>query len=473
MTVERRTESVYLIGIGGIGMANVAVLLKKAGFHVSGSDTAVYDPAASILKDAGIDVRTPYSKENTPDDKTAVIVGNALSRGHPEVEAILRMETIPWSFPEFLCRYILPGRHPIVAAGTHGKSTTAACMFHLLKSAGADPGCLIGALPVELKCGAELGGGEHFVIEGDEYDTAFFDKRSKFLHYFPRTLLLGPVEFDHADIFGSIEEIELAFKRLIALLPDNGNLVYDSDNERTRKLAGTALCPAVSIGTTEQADWRLIPEDDKIRFRAPDGTETAVPFHLPGLHNRKNALMAFAAASVLGLPPEKLLKGLTDFRGIRRRLERILDFPGLIVYDDFAHHPTAISSVIQAVRSQHPRSRIIAVFEPRSNTTVRNIFQQDLSESLGRGDEVIVGSVHRSKRIPASERIDLKRLQADIRKAGPPCHMIENPDIVDFLMNNMGKQPSVYLFMSNGSFDGIPDRFVQRLKQELPAGNKV
>ncbi len=458
--------SVFLSGIGGIGMANVAVLLKQLGYDVSGSDGQVYEPAATILRDAQIPVKSPYAAENLPRDGSPLIIGNAHSRGHVEVEAALDESLPMYSFPEFLGRHVLPGRHSIVVAGTHGKSTTTSCLAHLLQSAGDEPGFLVGALPLNFPEGGRAGRGKAFVLEGDEYDSAFFDKRSKFLHYFPRTLVLGTVEFDHADIFANLDEMLLAFRRLINLLPRSGRLVFAAECEATRQLTANAPCPVISVGLDESCDWQLLPDIQMLAFRDPTGTTHRLSFELPGRHNRMNALMALAGAMAFQENLSEYLSGLASFRGLKRRMEKLHDRHGMTVYDDFAHHPTAIASAIQAVREQHPHAHLTVICEPRSNTMVRNIFQRELTHAFAGADRVIFGTIHRQDRIPADQRLDLQSIIRHIQTTGARAEQIDNPQIVETLANEERPSPSVFLFLSNGCFDGVPHEYVSRLKSK-------
>jgi UDP-N-acetylmuramate: L-alanyl-gamma-D-glutamyl-meso-diaminopimelate ligase len=463
-TIRKSVKRVYLCGIGGIGMANVAALLKQGGFEVSGSDANVYEPAASILREAGVKLLTPYGAENVPTDGTPVIVGNALSRGHMEVEAALDAGAPMFSFPEFLCRNVLAGRHTLVVAGTHGKSTMTACLAHILYATGRNPGFLVGAQPVNFSAGAAWGGEEGpFAIEGDEYDSAFFDKRSKFLHYFPRTLILGNVEYDHADIFPSLTDMLLSYQRLLRLLPQRGDLVFLRDSEATTTLAGAAPCRKTSVGLTEKADWMLLEGHRSLSFRAPDGRRHEQPFALPGRHNRLNALISVAAACVYSVPLEDALRAVGAFRGLRRRLEKLLERPDLIVYDDFAHHPTAIAETLRALREEHPKLRLVAVLEPRSNTMVRNVFRRELAEALTLADEVVAGTIHRADRIPATDRLDLDRLRSDLMQVGVRFTPLPNSEIPGHVRAVVQTAPSVVVFMSNGGFDGVPQRFVELL----------
>lgn len=458
-------RSVFLSGIGGIGMANLAVLLQQAGFTVAGSDGSIYEPASSILRNAGIQVRSPYSEHNVPRDGTPIIVGNALSRGHAEVEAALNAGSSLYSFPDFLNRFILAGRHSMVVAGTHGKSTTAACLAHILQRCGLNPGFLVGAMPLDFPTGAQFGSpGSPFVLEGDEYDSAFFDKRSKFLHYFPRTLLLGPVEYDHADIFTDEAEMLLAFRRLIQLLPANGRLIYCADSAAACELAKRAPCPTLSVGFASDAAWRLLDAPGEFVFTDPDGNRHALKGGLPGRHNRMNTLMAIAAATAHTGNFATVRRAAEFFSGIRRRLEQLFDNGRWTVYDDFAHHPTAIAAALNALREAFPQRKLIAVLEPRSNTMVRNLFQTQIAVALSAADEVVVGTIYRAERIPLEQRLNLKRLQMDVVARGKPCALLDNARIPAFL-EAMPACERVVVFMSNGSFDGVPHEFVRRVSK--------
>lgn len=455
-------HDLYMMGIGGIGMSNVAVLLSQAGFRVSGSDENIYEPAAGILRTAGIATYSPYSEQNLPKSGVPVIVGNAQSRGHEEVEAALARNLTLHSFPEFIARNVLANRHRIVVAGTHGKSTTTACLAHVLETLQLEPGYLIGAQPVNFVSGGACGSGEHFVIEGDEYDSAFFDKRSKFLHYFPRTLILGPVEYDHADIFPDIDSILLSFRRLIQQLPNNGALIYDASSHFTADLAKAAPCPTISVGGHE-SDFHLLDSPTTLRFETPDKIEHEFAFSIPGRHNRMNALMSIAAVTSIGHSVESCRAGIETFRGNRRRMERLYAQNGRIVYDDFAHHPTAIAAALQAVRETHPAHRIVAVIEPRSNTMVRNIFQKELPVALAAADCVVVGDIHRLEKIPPQERLDFSQIERELNANGTSMQHSATSEIPESLQHMLTDEPTVILFMSNGSFGDAPRKFVDLL----------
>ncbi len=453
----------YLMGIGGIGMANVAALLCDAGWKITGSDNAIYPPASELLNRLPLSLKTPYNAENLPEDGP-IIVGNALSRGHVEVEAALNRNLELLSFPEFLRNFVLRGKKRIVVAGTHGKTTTAACIAFLLESLGMHSSFLVGGQPRDFPFGGHSGSGDWIVLEGDEYDSAFFDKRSKFLHYFPQTLVLGRIEFDHADIFSSIEDIQKSFRLLLRQLPENGLVVAFGDQDITRQITEEAPCRVIWVGEREENDWRLLPGADKLCWKAKDRVEGGIRWKLLGKHNRLNGLMALATLVELGFDEVTAVDAISRFSGVRRRLELLLETENLTVIDDFAHHPTAVASAIQAVRERQPRNRIIAVFEPRSNTTVRNYFQNELAEAFLQADDVVLGTIHRADKIPQAQRLNTELLAQTIRSKDCNFIHLPNDEIPEWLRVHLTDNPTTILFMSNGSFSDIQSRFLDIYK---------
>jgi UDP-N-acetylmuramate: L-alanyl-gamma-D-glutamyl-meso-diaminopimelate ligase len=461
-------RQVYLMGIGGIGMVNVAAMLCDAGWQVTGSDNAIYPPASDLLKRLPVTFKTPYSADNLP-DKGLCIVCNALSRGHVEVEAALSKDLELFSFPEFLRLFLLSQKKRIIVAGTHGKTTTATCIAYLLERLGKNPSFLIGGEPKNFPLGGHYGQGVWAVLEGDEYDTAFFDKRSKFLHYFPDILTLGPIEFDHADIFASLDEIKKAFGLLLRLLPSNGLLVAFGDHPVTREIAETAPCRVVWVGTGENNDWQLLPGNENLHWRRKGRGEGEARFGLLGQHNRLNGLMGLATVVESGFEQGSTAEALAGFGGVRRRLEVLHESENLCVLDDFAHHPTAIAAAIEAVRERFPKRRLVAVFEPRSNTTVRNIFQREFTRAFSKADSIIVGSIHRAAQIPENQRLDIDLLGRTLSEAGHEFSHISNAEIPGWLLSQNLSEPTVILFMSNGMFSGVQARFVEGLELSIPA----
>lgn len=455
---SQATRRVYLMGIGGIGMVNVAALLSEDGWQVAGSDDTMYPPASELLERLPVTCYTPYRAENLPEG-WPIVVGNALSRGHVEVEAALARDCTLFSFPEFLRHFVLPGKKRIVVAGTHGKTTTADCIAYILERLGESPSFLVGGQPRDFQFGGHKGRGKWMVLEGDEYDSAFFDKRSKFLHYFPHVLTLGRIEYDHADIFPSLDDIKRAFRLLLRLLPSDGLVVACGDDPAAREIAAGAPCRVVRVGETESNDWRLLPDTDRLRWQAQGRGEGETEWSIFGKHNRLNGLMALATVIECGYAQKMVAEAIVGFSGVRRRLERLLETEELAVIDDFAHHPTAVASAIEAVRERYPGRRLVAVFEPRSNTAVRRYLQDDLADALSGAEVSVVGTIHRDAQIPASERLDTALLGRKLSDKGRMFAHMQNEAIPDWLMTKLDRKPTAVLFMSNGNFSGIQRRF--------------
>ncbi len=433
---------VHFIGIGGAGMATAAALAADAGFAVSGSDAGVFPPMSDFLRARGLDVRDGYRPENLEPAPGLVVVGNALSRGNPEVEALLERRLRYCSLPDFLREHFFPGRRVTAVCGTHGKTTITTLLAWLLESAGRSPTFLAGGISLNFDGGYQLGTGEDFVIEGDEYDTAFFDKRSKFLGYRPHNVVLANIEYDHADIFASVEEYALAFRRLVNIVPGNGFLVVNSADAVAREVASPCRGRVISV--------------------AP-GDAAAFDFPLPGEHLRLDALLAAAAARALGLDAGEIARGMASYRGVKRRLEAVFCGGGVTLYDDFAHHPTAIRLDLETLRAKHPGARIRALFEPRSNTLRRAIFQQALPAAFAAADEVIVGAVHRAAQLADAERLDPQRLVREIAATGRLARQTEDVDAIVAGVLGDVRPGDVVAVLSNGSFGGL----IPRLREGL------
>jgi len=456
-----------MVGICGTAMGGVATLLKQRGYVVSGSDAGVYPPMSTLLAEHGISVREGFSPDNLDPTPDLVVIGNAMSRGNEEVEAVLERRLRYVSLAEVLKEFFIHGRTSIVVTGTHGKTTTSSLLAAMLESAGKEPGFMIGGVPDNFGIGAHEGGGVLFVSEGDEYDTAFFDKRSKFLHYLPDLVIVNNVEFDHADIFGSIEEIELSFTRMLNIVPRNGLVAANAADERVMRLTDNVLCPRVTFSATCDADWtaRDVVETElgaAFTLVGPPG-EIRCETSLGGLHNVSNALGAAALCGHLGLSLDEIATGVASFKGVRRRLQRLPGPDGVALYDDFAHHPTAIDETLRAIRARHPDSRVWALFDPRSNTTVRSIFQQELTDALAMADAVMIGAIHRRDSIPADRRLDVDRLVDDLNGRGvvatfePDCSRIAEHVAASIALGD------VVVLMSNGAFGGLSRDLPQRL----------
>jgi UDP-N-acetylmuramate: L-alanyl-gamma-D-glutamyl-meso-diaminopimelate ligase len=461
---------VHLSAVCGTAMASLAGLLRGRGHEVTGSDQNVYPPMSTQLERLGIPILSPYAEENVPEDVDLVVIGNALSRGNPEVEAVLDRGQRYASLPAVLAEEFLRPRHSLVVAGTHGKTTTTSLLAFLLHRADLDPSFLIGGMPVDFDCSYRLGRGPHFVVEGDEYDCAFFDKRPKFVHYMPEVAVIGNIEFDHADIYADLDAVKTAFLRLLNVIPRRGVLLAGTESPSVGELLPRAHCRVETFGLQEGADWQasdVRPEGEATRFRlrrqGRDLGDFVVP--LAGVHNVRNALAALGAAAAAGVDPESLRSPLAAFGGIRRRLEVRGRVDGVTVYDDFAHHPTAVRATLEALRAAGgTRGRLVAVFEPRSYTSRTRRFQQEYAGALGVADQVLVAAAHLPERIPEEERISESDLVSSIRALGVDAEFLPGVDeIVSTLAGTLRPGDRVAV-LSNGGFGGIHERLLGALE---------
>ena len=445
-------------------MASVAVALKERGFKVTGSDENVYPPMSTFLQEKGVSLKEGYRAENIPADADVVVIGNAMKRGNPEVEAVLNRKLLYLSLPEVLKNYFLRGRHNLVVTGTHGKTTTTALLTWIMEKAGRKPGYVIGGLPKNLGQGARLNDSKYFVIEGDEYDSAFFDKRSKFIHYLPELLIINNIEFDHADIFKDLDEIKLSFRRLLNIVPRNGMVLVNGDDANCVEVAKDCLAQMIEVGFSKNCAQRIrdvAASAEGSRFKLGDET-----FEIPlvGEFNVHNAAMAALAARFYDVPKPKIDSAFKTFSGIARRQELRGEARGVKVIDDFGHHPTAIANTLEALRHRYRRNRLWAIFEPRSNTTRRAVFQQQLPDALKLADGVFIAQVAKLEQIPEEQRLNPERVVAAIAKAGRPAFYEQNADaIVDRIVPMLRPNDVVAVF-SNGGFDNIHDKLLTRLK---------
>jgi UDP-N-acetylmuramate: L-alanyl-gamma-D-glutamyl-meso-diaminopimelate ligase len=445
-------------------MGSVAAALCERGFKVTGSDENIYPPMSIFLEKKGIVLKEGYRAENIPADADVVVIGNAIKRGNPEVEAVLNRKIFYLSLPEVLKNDFLRGRHNLVVTGTHGKTTTTALLAWIMEKAGRKPGYLIGGLPGNLGQGARLNDSRYFVIEGDEYDTAFFDKRSKFIHYLPELLIVNNIEFDHADIFRDLDEIKLSFRRLLNIVPQNGMVVLNGDDANCVEVAKDCLAQMIEVGFSKNCAQRIrdVAYSSKgSRFKL--GEET---FEIPliGEFNVRNAAMAATAARFYDVPKTKIDNAFKSFSGIGRRQEVRGEARGVKVIDDFGHHPTAIAHTLQALRHRYPGHRIWTIFEPRSNTTRRAVFQQQLPDALKLADGVFISQVAKLEQIPEEERLNPEAVVDAIAKTGRPAFYEENADaIVDRIVPMLRRQDIVAVF-SNGGFDNIHEKLLKRLQ---------
>ncbi len=446
-------------------MGSVAAALRERGCTVTGSDERVYPPMSDFLRAKGIALREPYRAENLPDDPAAVVViGNVIKRGNPEVEAVLNRKLYYLSLPEILKEYFLRGRHNLVVTGTHGKTTTTALLSWMLTVGELEPGYMIGGLPRNLGQGALFNESKHFVIEGDEYDTAFFDKRSKFIHYLPELLVINNIEFDHADIFPDLEAIKLSFRRLVNIVPQNGMILLNGDDSNCVEVARECLSPIVEVGFSANCAERI--RDVSYTSQGSHFILGETPFDSPlmGEFNVRNAAMAAAAARFYGVPPEVIQAALTSFEGIARRQEVRGVERGVTVIDDFGHHPTAIRETLGALRRRYPGQRLWAIFEPRSNTTRRAVFQQQLPEALQLADGIFISQVAALEQIPVADRLHPEAVVAALTAAGRMAfYETGAAAIVERIVPLLQPNDVVTVF-SNGGFDGIHARLLDRLR---------
>lgn len=458
-----------MLGICGTGMGSLAGLLKAKGYTVTGSDQAIYPPMSTQLKQLGIEPCQGFDPKNLEPRPDLVIVGNVIRKENPEAMAVLE-EQIPYlSMPQAISQLFLQDNDSIVVTGTHGKTTTANIVAWLLESLDQDPSFMIGGVGLNFGKSFRSADGKYFVIEGDEYDTAFFDKESKFLHYCPQYAIISSIEFDHADIFKNLSQIKKSFAKFIELIPADGICVINADDKEVADIAHHAHCRITTYGFSDNADYRIkMGKIDRngTHFTISDGGKEAdfiVP--LAGRHNVLNATAAIVLLLKMGFDVKALGDGLKGFKGVRRRQEERGIVDSVTVIDDFAHHPTAIRETVHAVKEKYAPSRIWAIFEPRSNTTRRKIFEKDLSSSFTSADKVIIANIFHSENIPECERLDPEKVVSEINRDGGDSYYIDNTDgIVDFIIKNI--QPNdVILVMSNGAFDNIHEKIIDGLKK--------
>jgi UDP-N-acetylmuramate: L-alanyl-gamma-D-glutamyl-meso-diaminopimelate ligase len=466
-------KHIHLIGICGTAMASLAGMLQERGFRVTGSDAAAYPPMSTFLESLGIAVAQPFAEANLDPCPDLVVVGNALSRGNVELERLLD-DRIPFcSLPQILHDEFLLGKDVLVVAGTHGKTTTTSMLAWIFESAGLEPSFLIGGIAENFGRSFGLGEGKHFILEGDEYDTAFFDKGPKFMHYFPDSVILTSVEFDHADIYKDLDAVETAFKRLVNLVPRRGRIVAFDSGDSIDRCLQKALCPVERYGasdrTGDRAGWKIanlkLGEERTSWSVVRNGKAWAdFEFALGGEYNVWNATAAAALAANYEIPKAVIAQALETFRSVKRRLEVKAEVNGITIIDDFAHHPTAIEQTIRALRARYPQSRLWVVLEPRSNTMRRNVLQDALASSLALADQVVVAAIFKSEAIPEAERLDLNRVIGEIKKRGKPARILADADAIVNAIAPELRQQDVVAILSNGGFGGIYEKLPQRLR---------
>ncbi len=465
---------VHFVAVCGVGTGSLAGLLKQQGYRVTGSDENVYPPMSTFLEGIGIDIMPGFREEHLgagqgPD---LVVIGNAVSRGNPEAEAVLR-RGIPYvSLPQALGRFLIDGKHSVVVAGTHGKTTTTSLMSWVLVAAGLDPSFFIGGIPVNFGSGFRAGAGSWVVMEGDEYDSAFFDKGPKFLHYQPERVILTSLEFDHADIYRDLEHVKQAFRRLVEIIPPGGSLLVCDEAANAVDLLGSAACPVQSYGLGPSSDWQardVCAEGGRMAFTPSykGAAEGRVELPLIGRHNARNALAVYATARAIGLGAPAVRSAMATFRGVRRRQEIAGEAAGVLVIDDFAHHPTAVAETMAAVRAAWPARRLWAVFEPRSQTSRRRVFLEEFARALAGADRVILPDLYHPEKIPEEERLSAAELVDLVnrnRGERAASYLPEVDDIAAVLVRD-AVEGDIVLVMSNGSFGDLPEKVLAGLRQ--------
>jgi len=458
-----------MIAIGGTGMSALAGLLKAAGYRVTGSDGELYPPVSTLLARLGIDRSNGYKPENLAPDTDLVVVGNAVSKSNPEVLAAQERGLRMLSFPQTLSEFFLKDKQPLVIVGTHGKTTTTSLLAWVLESAGLQPGVMIGGWAKNFDGNYRLGKGRYFVIEGDEYDTAFFDKGPKFLHYRPAMAILTSIEFDHGDIYPDLDAIKRAFSGFVRLLPHDGLLIKVYDDPRIQEVTSGLECPQESYGLDQAADWwadHLMLQPASLSFIVHHKKDVVgqVKSPLLGKHNILNTLSVIAMATRVGLSWERIKAGVESFEGVKRRQEIIGERRGVIVMDDFAHHPTAIHETLSAIRLHYPDRRIWAVFEPRSATSRQKIFQAEFAQSFGQADWIVIADLFAKEKIPAENRLDLTRLVQDLRLKGKTAEFIPTADEIVEQIGPRLKSGDLVCILSSGGFGGLHQKLLKSLE---------
>ena len=480
--MEKR-KHIHLIGICGTAMASLAGMLSERGFRVTGSDAAAYPPMSDFLAQLDIPVAQPFAAANLDPRPDLVVVGNAISRGNPELEELLDRRIPFCSMPQILHDEFLRGKEVLVVAGTHGKTTTTSMLAWIFESAGMKPSFLIGGIAENFGSSFRIGDGEHFIIEGDEYDTAFFDKGPKFLHYFPDAAILTSVEFDHADIYKDLDAVEVAFKRLVNLVPRRGRIVAFDPAEAEGgdgashiamrasldRCLAKAFCPVERYGAASDSRWRiadlsLLPGKTSWTVLRDGQPWAQLEFELAGEYNVWNATAAAALAVGCGIGRDQIAAALKTFKSVKRRLEVKAEVGGITIIDDFAHHPTAIAGTLRALRSRYPGRRLWAILEPRSNTLRRRVLQSDLARSLAHADEVVVAGVFRADVLAESERLELPALAAEITSHGGKVRLVADAAAIVADVAPDMRRGDVVAILSNGGFGGIYEKLPARLQ---------
>ena len=465
MTLNKhKNEHFHFIGICGTAMGSVAAALQNRGYTITGSDQNVYPPMSDFLIENDINVSVGHDENNIPDKVDLVVIGNAMSRGNVEVESVLNRKVPYTSLPELIKRYFLQGKRNIVITGTHGKTTTSSIIAHLLNDNGLNPNLMIGGIPLDIGKGGRFTESEFFVIEGDEYDTAFFDKRSKFVHYMPEIVVVNNIEFDHADIFNNIEEIKLSFKRMLNIVPENGIVFVNGDDNDAVEVTENCRAPVIKVGANDNCDFKI----ENLNLESFNSSfsikENSYQLPMDGEFNVRNAAMAIAVSDFLNIDQKNIIESVSKFSGIARRQELRGEEKNVKVIDDFGHHPTAIAATIGALKQRYPDSKIWAIFEPRSNTSRRNLLQSELEDSLSQADGVIISEVPNPEKVPDGELLDVESVIENLSSKGKEAFIgLSSDDIVNKLIPLTSSGDTIVV-LSNGGFGGIHEKLLEALK---------
>ena len=465
MTLNKnKNEHFHFIGICGTAMGSVAAALQNRGYTITGSDQNVYPPMSDFLIENNINVSVGHDENNIPDKVDLVVIGNAMSRGNVEVESVLNRKIPYTSLPELIKRYFLQGKRNIVITGTHGKTTTSSIIAHLLNDNGLNPNLMIGGIPLDIGKGGRFTESEFFVIEGDEYDTAFFDKRSKFVHYMPEIVVVNNIEFDHADIFNNIEEIKLSFKRMLNIVPENGIVFVNGDDNDAVEVTENCRAPVIKVGANDDCDFKIENLNLESFNSSFSINENSYKLPMDGEFNVRNAAMAIAVSDFLKIDQQNIIESVSKFSGIARRQELRGEEKNVKVIDDFGHHPTAIAATIGALKQRYPDSKIWAIFEPRSNTSRRNLLQSELEDSLSQADGVFISEVPNPEKVPDGELLDVESVIENLSSRGKEAFIgLSSDDIVNKLIPLTSSGDTIVV-LSNGGFGGIHEKLLEALK---------
>lgn len=475
-------KHVHVIGIGGSAMAPLAGMLREQGYRVTGSDSGVYPPASTLLENLGISFFHTFDAAHLAPAPDLVVVGNIIARGNPELEEVLDRKIPYRSMPEILEEVFLPGRHSIVVSGTHGKTTTTAMLAWIFHTAGKRPNFLVGGVAENFGKSYGLGGGKEFILEGDEYETAFWDRGPKFFHYHPDDLIITSLEYDHADIYRDFETYELAFRRLVNLVPRRGRVVIWGDTEESgpalRRAAEKAFCPVETYGFSTGNDWlasELSVDGGGMKFRATYQGKPFGEFSLAasGRHNVLNATAAMAIARGRGISASDLAKALATFRSVKRRMDVKGEVRGVLVVDDFAHHPTAVRATIQAAQARWPGRRLWAILEPRSNSMRRKVFQEALPKALALADRVVLSGVFRAGQLGDENRLEPEAVAQSVRDLGKSARVFPSAQAIAERISAEAEPGDLLLVMSNGSFDGLCEKLLKKLAENTQPAEAV